>query len=134
MAFKLAQALAIVVIFVLIGPLVGALAFAVLLTLVTALDDPGVGLLFVYATLAFLPLAYLIGGAQAAATGIVTAVFAWRRGSAPLWVPLSAALVTGIVFASREHENWSDTAILLAVHLLSALACWLVARAALGWK
>lgn len=134
MSPRFPQAVAVVAIFVLVGPLVGALAFAVLITLLAALEGDGVGLLFVYATLAFLPLAYLVGGAQAAVTGLVTAAFAWREGHAPAWVPLAAALAAGAVLASRDHEEWILSAVLIAVHLLSALACWLLARGALDWK
>lgn len=134
MSPRLPQAVAVVAIFVLAGPLAGALAFAVLMTLLTMLEGDNAGMLFVYAALAFLPLAYLIGGAQAAVTGLVTAAFAWRNGSAPAWVPLAAALAAGAVGASRSHEDWQATAILLAVHLLSALFCWLLARSALGWN
>lgn len=134
MSPRLSQAVAIVAIFVLVGPLAGALIFAVLIMLRSVTDDPAMGMVFVYATIAFLPLAYFIGGAQAAITGLVTAIYAWRKGSAPVWVPLAAALAAGSVIASRNHEDWEVTALLLAVHALSAVACWLLARGMLGWK
>ena len=135
MPSRLARALTIVALFVVVGPLAGALVFSLIVTLTTMIDGDDVGLLFVYATLAFLPLAYLIGGAQAAAVGLVTAVYAWRRGGAPALVPAAAALVIGAVVASRDHEQWDMTATLIAVHVLSALLCWALLRAVLpGWK
>lgn len=134
MSPRLPQAVAVVAIFVLAGPLVGALVFALLITLLSVLEGDSASMLFVYAAFAFLPLAYLIGGAQAAVTGVVTAAYAWRRGRAPAWVPLAGALAAGAILASRDHEDWTATAILIAVHVLSALACWLLARAVLGWS
>lgn len=133
MSPRLSQAMTIVTIFVLVGPVVGALVFGVLVTVFAFADAPEIGIAFVYLAIAFFPLAYLAGGAQALFAGIVTASVAWRRGSAPLWVPLGAALAAGALVASRGHEHWDVTAILLAVHLLSAWVCWLLLRRALGW-
>lgn len=127
------QALAVVALFALVGPLAGVLVFTLLVTLLTMIDGDDIGLLFVYGALAFLPLAYLVGGMQAAAVGLVTAAFAWRRGSAPAAVPVVAALVIGALVASRDHEHWGVTAVLVAVHGLAALACWALARLAFGW-
>ena len=133
MSPRLSQALTIVTIFVLVGPVVGALVFGVLVTVFAFADAPEIGIAFVYLAIAFFPLAYLVGGAQALFAGIVTASVAGRRGSAPLSVPLGAALAAGALVASRSHERWDATAILLAVHLLSAWVCWLLLRRALGW-
>ncbi len=110
MSSRLSRSLGIVAIFVLAGPLVGALAFGVFFALFAFADDPEIGLAFVYLAGAFFPLAYLAGGMQALAVGIVTAAAAWRSGSAPLRVTLAAAL--GMTF------------VLIAVHAVSAWACW----------
>jgi len=131
-ASRLPQALGIVVLFVFVGPPAGALVFALIVTLFTMIDGDDIGLLFVYGTLAYLPLAYLVGGMQAAAVGLATAAFAWRKGSAPAAVPAVAALVVGAFAASRNHEQWDMTAVLIAVHVAAALACWALLRLALG--
>lgn len=123
------QALGIVATFVLVGPPVGAL----IVTLFTLIEGGDIGLLFVYGTLAFLPLAYLVGGMQAAAVGLATAAFAWRWGSAPAAVPAVAALVVGAFAASRNHEQWDVAATLIAVHVLAALASRALLRLAPGW-
>ena len=89
-----------------------------LFTLLLAAADAGVGLL------AFFPLAYLVGGLQAAFAGAATAIAIWREGFAPLWVPLVAAGAAGFVAASRSYESRDAAVILVATHILSALACW----------
>ena len=66
-----------------------------LFTLLLAAADAGVGLL------AFFPLAYLVGGLQAAFAG-----------------------AAGFVAASRSYESRDAAVILVATHILSALACW----------
>ena len=124
MSPQLSRALSALAIFVLVGPAIGAAIFAVLMTLLLAVADAGLGLAVVYLTLAFFPLAYLVGGLQAAFVGAATAVAIWRKGFAPLWVPLLAATAAGSLAASRAHESWDATAILLATHILSALVCW----------
>ena len=124
MPSRLPHALVVFAVFVLVGPPVGALVFGLIFTAVAALTEPGIGLMFVYASIIFMPLAYLIGGLQAAFAGAVTALVVWRRGYAPFWVPLAAALLGAIVTVSRNHEDWVDSAIMIAVHVLSALACW----------
>lgn len=136
------RAFAVVAVFALIGPLVGALVFGVLVGIVTFVEDAGAGFASVstgagifLAAVAFYPLAYLVGGVQALFVGLVTAVAAWRSsGDVPWWIPLTAALAAGGLVASRNHESWAMTAILLAVHILPALACWALLRRALGWR
>lgn len=133
MSSRLSRSLGIVAIFVLAGPLVGALAFGVFFALFAFADDPEIGLAFVYLAVAFFPLVYLAGGMQALAVGIVTAAAAWRSGRAPLRVTLAAALAVGAVVASRSHEDWGTTFVLLAVHAVSAWACWLLVCRWPGW-
>lgn len=103
MSPRLSRALAAFAVFLLVGPAIGAAVFAVLFTLLLAAADAGVGLLVVYATLAFFPLAYLVGGLQAAFAG-----------------------AAGFVAASRSYESRDAAVILVATHILSALACWAV--------
>ncbi len=124
MSPRLSRALGPFAVFLLVGPAIGAAIFAVLVTLLLAAADAGVGLLVIHATLAFFPLAYLVGGLQAAFAGAATAIAIWRNGSAPLWTPLVAAGAAGLVAASRSYESRDAAIILVATHVLSALACW----------
>ena len=129
MRFSLSQALVVFALFLLVGPLAGAFFFALLVTLVSAIEGEGLGLLFLYGTLAFLPLAYLVGGLQAAFVGLATALFGWFKGAPPAWVPVAAALAAGGLVAARSHEQWDLTAALVAVHVLAAFVCWALTRA-----
>ena len=132
MSSRLSYALVVVAVFALVGPAISALVFGLLFTVVAAFTEPGIGLMFVYASIIFLPLAYLIGGLQAAFAGAVTALVVWRQGSAPFWVPLAAALLAAAFVVARAHEDWVDSAIMIAVHALSALACWALLRGLLA--
>lgn len=127
---RLSRALYAFLIFLLVGPMAGALAFGLLVTAVTLATEPDIGLTFLYAAIVFAPLAYLTGGVQAAFTGAVAGAAILRQGRAPLWIVLGAALVAGAFHAARAHEDWWMTAIMLAVHLVAALACWFVVRLA----
>ena len=124
------KALYAFLIFLFVGPLFGALAFGLLVTAASLVTDPNIGLSALYASIVFAPLAYLIGGLQAGVAGAATGAAILRWGYAPRWASLGAALVAGALYVSRAHEEWSVSAILIAVHLLAALACWLIVRAA----
>lgn len=128
MSPRLSRAIAVFLIYLLAGPLFGALAFGVLITIATAFLEPGLGLTMLYASIMLFPLAYLVGGIQAAAVGAAAALATWRQGAAPLWLPLGVALVAAGFHVARIHENAIDSLILIAVHLISAAICWLVTR------
>lgn len=126
MSPRLSRALAVFLIYLFAGPLFGALTFGILITIVMAFSQPGLGLTMLYASILFFPIAYVIGGIQAAAVGAAAALATWRYGAAPLWLPLGVALVAAGFHVARVHENASDSLILVAVHVVSASACWLV--------
>lgn len=128
MSPRLSRAVAVFLIYLFAGPLFGALTFGVLLTIVMAFSQPGLGLTMFYASILFFPLAYLVGGIQAAAVGAAAALATWRHGTAPLWLPLGVALVAAGFHVARAHENASDSLVLVAVHVVSASACWLLTR------
>lgn len=128
MSSRLSRSSLVFLVFLLLGPPIGALAYGLLLTVVTVFTDPGMGLTIIVAALAFLPLAYLIGGLQAAFTGLVSANAVWRTGRLSPWPPLAAALMAAGFHVARAHEDTAISAILVAVHLAAAGACWLVAR------
>ncbi|MCO5145245.1 MAG: hypothetical protein M9895_03585 [Aquamicrobium sp.] len=125
---RLSRAIAVFLIYLFAGPLFGALTFGILITIAMAFSQPGLGLTMLYASILLFPIAYLVGGIQAAAVGAAAALATWRRGAAPLWLPLGVALVAAGFHVARVHENASDSLILVAVHVVSASACWLAAR------
>ena len=126
------RALGALALFVLAGPAIGAVTFGILATVATYFVEPDVGLTFLFASLIFMPLAYVIGGIQAVFVGTLTAIAIWRTGRAPLWLPVAAAAVSATFHIARAHEDVGVSAILLAVHVIAAACCWLILRAALG--
>ena len=128
MSPRASRALLVFLIYVFMGPPVGALSFGVLLTAVSAFTEPGIGLTFIYASIILLPLAYAVGGVQAAVVGAAAALSTWRHGSVAPWLPLGVALVTAGFHVARAHEDWLTSGILVAVHLAAAFGCWLIVR------
>jgi len=136
----------IVVVFVVVGPPVGALAVTLLLAamgLTTGLAADGwldqgrfaVGVMLLGLVFG-LPISYTVGTVPAALVGFATAVWDARTGSISPYVALGAALVLGVLAASRasglvsapEGERAAQIAIPL-VHMAAAWLCWLLARA-----
>lgn len=121
-----------------LGPPIGGLVFAGSMALMPSLagitpnvnDDPG-GMLasVLFVGLFAVPFSYLIGGLQAAATGLAFAVYGWVKGRPPLWF---AALTGAAVFAAAAASGiTSDREILvpmILVHALPTLLCWLIVR------
>jgi len=122
--------IAIVAVFALLGPPIGTVLFALLVLAAgtAGLFPEGTGYILSYGALLLLPLSYMIAGLQALVTGLVTALWIFRRTSAPWFVPVGAALLAGIVDALKSEPDLSMQAVLLAVHAGTALICWLIAR------
>lgn len=122
----------ILLVFVLMGPLLGALVFGLVATLWLAVVEADLALMILPATLMFFPLSYLIGGFQALVTGIAAAVAAWRTGRLVWWPPLCVALAAGIVYMSRSHEDVAMSGLLLASHVGAAAGCLLILQQMFG--
>lgn len=129
------SALAIFLIVVLLGPIFGAVVFGLLLGLHLALTEPGLPSgLPVLGSIIFIPLAYIVGGLQALATGVVASLSSLRAGRLS-WLPaLAVAAIAGAIHASREHvaDDWSFTVILFLANVLAAALCLTVCRLMLG--
>lgn len=141
------QALAVIALFVAIGPVVGLLVFAGGMTVLSLAVEPigrawMVGAFFLMYGVIF---AHYIGAASAAVAGAFAAAAALLLGRAPAWIgPLSGAvafafawlagLVTLSVSAMLTHANlsWgpqSRVFVLMAVvHVATAAVMWLMAR------
>ena len=80
----------------------------------------------------FIAGSWLEGGALALATGLVTAIAAWR--GAPSWIiPVAAAaLVTAVFVAATAAGDWAamlrTAPVLMPPAIVAALACWLLTR------
>ncbi|MBX3582206.1 MAG: hypothetical protein KF810_09940 [Rhizobiaceae bacterium] len=125
------QALAIVAVFIALGPPVGALTFSLLGgagALLTGQPQGTAGMIF-YGGLLSIALAWFIGGIQAALAGIATAVFALFTGRVSILVAMVAGLACGLVYIYGEGLDTTFAVLLLCVHIVSSLACALIARA-----
>ena len=122
-----------------LGPPIGGLAFSLIISLTSGLggaaEDGHVGSLAeqlmtaLFVGLFAVPFSYLVGGLQAAATGVSLAAFGWFRGRPPLWF---ACLTIAVIFAGAFFSGLADNreifAAMLAVHVVSTLLCWLIIR------
>lgn len=76
-----------------------------------------------------IPFSYLIGGIQAAATGVFLAVFGWMRGRPPLWFALATAVAVFAGAALADIAETSETlTLMIPVHAVPTLLCWLIIR------
>lgn len=130
--------IATVLVFVLVGPPVGAMVVLLLrsffpdFTHLPYLMLPGVGVgnpVSLFLGLIFLLLSYVAGGLQALACGAALAVYGWRTGRFPFWFAIATGLA---VFGASYLLLWidlPDTKItMLIVHLVPVALCWLLAR------
>jgi hypothetical protein len=139
----------IVAIFALLGPPIGGLTVAVCFGVMAA-NSGLVATTWVEALRAFamttiftavfgLPLSYIVGIGPAAGTGVAVAAWDMRRGVISWLVALGASIVFGTLAILRADEiistdegvRFAQIAIALA-HLVSAVACWAIARAIFG--
>lgn len=121
-----------------LGPPIGGLVFTLALTLYPGLGGvasaPGTGLGEALMSALFLglfavPFSYLIGGLQAAVTGLAFAAYGMARGRPSLWVAL---LVSAVVFAGSTvagvAEDGNILPVMALVHIVPTLLCWLIIR------
>ncbi len=131
----LRTALLVVLVFAVLGPPVGALAFGVMVAAAAPFfaPDDGLGLLVLYGVVLLLPVAWMVGGLQAVLTGAATALWSWRHGAVPLRIPLIAACVLAAISVARSGETLDVAVLLFAAHPVAAAASWLVCARLLGW-
>ncbi len=137
-------AIIIVLVYALVGPLVGYVLLIPFATIAAAQFSSGTLIESLYAVLSTLPfgllLSYVFAGALALATGIAIATVAYRRGLVPVRVAVAAPAVVFVVFTVLHHFVHIEipgTAILrgdgqggmlfwLIVCIASSLICWLL--------
>lgn len=128
------QLLGIVVLFVALGPPIGALAFGVLGAAGAVLtgQPEGTAGMFLYSGLLGIIFSWWVGGLQALVAGLAMAVFAGVTKRMSLAAPTVAGLVAGLPFRIEERATEDFTILLILTHAIAALACGLLARAT--WK
>jgi len=122
--------LVILGVFAVAGPVIGTLIFVVLMMAASAVGAipaelaPLVG----YGALILLPLTFVIGGVQAVGSGLAVALWmAARRRDTPWWLPAGVAAAGSGFYLGRTDFALGEQAIVLAVHVLAAVACWGIA-------
>lgn len=110
-----------ILVFALVGPPVGGLVAWL-----------GMGAVASRSPVPFIAGSWLEGGALALATGLVTAIAAWR-GQVSWLVPVgAAALITALFVAATAGADWSAIVrvapVLMPPAVVAALACWLLTR------
>jgi hypothetical protein len=76
-----------------------------------------------------IPFSYIIGGLQAAATGLSFSAYGWKRGRPPFWfaVATAAAVFAGATVAGIADSSELPVAMTL-VHTVPTFLCWLIIR------
>src|SRR5512145_2662618 len=110
-----------ILVFAVVGPPVGGLVAWL-----------GMGAASLRSPVPFITGSWLEGGALALATGIVTAIAAWR-GVTTWIVPLAAAaLITALFIAATAGGDWAamlrTAPVLMPPAIVAALVCWVLTR------
>lgn len=110
-----------IAVFALLGPPVGGLVAWL-----------GMGAAALRSPVPFIAGSWMEGGALALATGIATAIAAWR-GVASWIVPVAAAvLITALFIAATAGGDWAamlrTVPVLMPPAIVAALVCWLLTR------
>jgi hypothetical protein len=138
---RIKRLLAILLIFVLVGPPVGALAFILTLRIVSIGTDVEFKYLTWVAMLSaiyLLPFSYLIGVWPAAAAGLLVGLWQAFKGPARWWVALAIGILVGIGFLVATgqpiiHETEAGVAreqstIMIVTCAATTMACWTIVR------
>jgi hypothetical protein len=110
-----------ILVFAIVGPPVGGLVAWF-----------GMGAATLRSPLPFIAGSWLEGGALALATGLVTAIAAWRGATSWMIPVATAALVTAVFVFATAAGDWTamlrTAPVLMPPAIVAALACWLLTR------
>jgi hypothetical protein len=110
-----------ILVFALVGPPVGGLVAWL-----------GMGVASLRSPVPFIAGSWLEGGALALATGIVTAVAAWRGFTSWIAPVAAAALITALFIAATAGGDWAamlrTVPVLMPPAIVAAFACWVLTR------
>lgn len=135
---RVGRVLAVVLVFVLLGPPVGALAFmltAALIGLGRSADLAGLTWIALFALIYAVPLSYLIGAVPAAVAGLIVGIRQVYFGPATWPYAVGAGLVVGcgvLIVSGQRITADSDVSlpVIMMTCLVPTLVCWLFVR---GW-
>ncbi len=140
---RVLQVLAIVVVFVLLGPPVGAVTLLVSIAVAHMANPDLAGLAWVgiFALLYGVPLSYLFGVFPAAAAGLLIGGWQVLVGRTTWIVAVGVGFIVGLAFlyavgrepidgAAKEFSFWENPAIFLLTCLVPTMLCWAIVR---GW-
>ncbi|MBX9458071.1 MAG: hypothetical protein KL863_19735 [Rhizobium sp.] len=131
---KLGRPLGIVVLFFLLGPPIGALAFSTigaLGALVMGQSGTTAAMIF-HGAIVGIVFSWFVGGFQAFIAGAAMAIFELVTRRQSLAVPMIAGLVAGIPYMIEEDLGGGLSTLLLIIHLVASLGCGLLVKAT--WK
>ena len=125
---------AIVGVFLLLGPPLGSLTFSLVGAagaLITRQPPGTAGMMFYGGLLSFV-LSWLVGGIQAAVAGAITAAYALRTGRFSWLLAIVSGLVPALVYVYREDLAGAFGLLILTVHVVPAVICTGIAKAMWG--
>lgn len=127
---------AIVALFIAVGPPVGALAFSVIGGVGAWLtgQPPGTAGMIFYGGILGVVLSWFVGGVQAGISGLATALFDVATGRLSILAAMTAGLACGIAYVLLEGDDLGlgFTLLLLAVHVVAAGVCAVLTKLVLG--
>jgi hypothetical protein len=112
-----------VLVFMILGPPIGAVTLAVLLAPLSRERLLGGLLVLILA-------GYVLGGAQALLVGLVAAVTLDPYGGVKLWPVLAVSLLTGAAFLLLT--GWRELWLMFAVHGAAGVGSWAIANVLLS--
>ncbi len=119
-----------------LGPPIGGIVFTLGVTFAATAEGVPAGagladkmLSALFVGLFAVPFSYILGGVQAAATGLAFAAYGWLRGRPPVWFAIVTALVVYAGASLSGMADNEDIALLIVfTHFVPALLCWLIVR------
>ncbi len=125
--------LAVLLVFVLVGPPLGSLtvSFAGSLVALALGDDTGVAGLVFYSGLLGIPLSWFVGGVQAAVAGLAFATFVVVGKRPSIAIGIAGGLVAGLGYLLREDLYWPASGVVLLAHVVAAAICGMSAKSML---
>jgi hypothetical protein len=139
---RVARLISIVLVFMVVGPPVGAMVFMLTVALIglgARADLQGLTWVAMFAVIYAVPFSYLIGVGPAAAAGLIVGIRQTYFGRVRWWFALAAGIVVGVGFllltgqplmrfgdeagALREHS-----AVIVLTCLGATMVCWAIVR------
>ncbi len=125
---------AVLLVFVLVGPPLGAVTVSLAGGLVAfALgDDSGMAGLVFYSGLLGIPLSWFVGGVQAAVAGLAFATFAAIARRPSIVAGVVGGLAAGLPYALGEELNGAALTVVLLAHVVAAAVCGVIGKSMLA--